>query len=177
MKMYMSNKKTIFMGTIIALATIFLLIPLSMALPGPDLNSSPTVTVGYYDEYLPAAYDYGYYNVTGVDNYDLRVQINFSTGKDLNLYLLDPSGVILDYEEYLTSEILHVSTTCDTTGQYIVNITRGSISGDIYYGLTVILEAPQSLFGDIPGFDFIFVIFGLITILGVLVFIKYRKII
>lgn len=177
MKMYLSNKKTIFMGMIIALTAIFLLTPIAMALPGADINSSPTVTEGYYDEYLPSAYDYGYYNITGINGYLLRVEINFSTGADLNLYLLDEEGALLDSDEYLTSEVLTVSEVFLTTQPFIVNVTRGIVSGDIDFGLTIILEPPQSLFGDLPGFDFVFILFGLFTLLGVLVFIKYRKII
>jgi hypothetical protein len=165
------NRKRMFLiGAAIFLMTFYFLTP-TVSGYGSSFGSATTIGTGTtYDTLLSADTD-AYYKINISEGQNFGVGITYDTNSfDLGLYLYNPSQVEVDSDTTGGSVPVVVEVRA-TAGDYYFRVTRINGTGDATI-MILVLIMPKN---QIPGFDTMLVIYGLLVILGIALSLKYQK--
>ena len=164
-----SHKKRNLFVTVVFFLTTLLLIPAANGAGGLSIGTAPTLEPGNYpNEIRDVAV---YYNISGNIGSNLIVTITYELTDKSQISLHAPNGTILDNSN-TQSGVDAVSTICDSNQLYTINITDPATNGvgNHPYTLTIALD------GDgIPGFDLLVAFWGIMMLLGLVIFYKRRQ--
>lgn len=162
------NKRLFLIGTTIFLLAFCFVSPRVSAY-GTTIGTAEIITDGTYGKTLLSADSNGYYKIYCSSSQSLRVTISYSYPTyDLDLYLYNPSQSQVD-SSTSSSSTDTVSYGPTTSGYYYIRVYRYTGTGDAGFILTITLTA------FIPGFDILFVVYGLLMILGLVLTLRYQK--
>ena len=174
------NKKLGIFGVMVFLLGAYYLIPPAMGLGGQSIDTAPTLTPGTYStEYLPDGNCSVYYNVTCKAGDNLTVLITHAS--TLSAKLMAPNGSVLE-AKYSGPGWVILTYICFSNDQYIIEVynlgcltkVSGStaMKADIPFSLTIWLFGDE---GGIPGFELLAAFCGCLTLLGVALLSRRRK--
>lgn len=161
------NHRIIICGSIFLIFCIFTLIPTTHGY-GTSFSDAMVVTNGTYNEVISGT---AFYKINCAMGDSLTVATTPLGGADVNLYLYDP----MNHQEgdYLCNSTLGAGQmdqcmiTCGMGGDYyivVVKITSGSVS----FTLTITKTT------GVPGFELLYALFSLISLIGLMVFLKKK---
>jgi len=152
---------------------LFIVFPILYMIPisngyGDDFSSAEILYTGTHSDILYSSDDYAYYKIYCSSNHFLKVILTYSSSFDLDLRLYSPSQSLID-----SSANAGTADTCGAycsfSGYYYIRVKRFSGTGDASFYLDI------SIFYGIPGFQIVYLIFGLIGCIGLFYFLKVRK--
>lgn len=167
MKIYI-NKRFFLIGTTIFLLAFCFIFP-TVSAYGTSFGTAENITTGTYNKTLLSGDYNGYYKIYCSSSQSLRVTISYSVPTyDLDLYLYNPSQAQVDSATTSTSTDT-VSYGPTIIGYYYIRVYRYHGTGDVPFTLTITLTA------YVPGFDILFVLYGFLMILGLVLTLRYQK--
>ncbi|MFX1296560.1 MAG: hypothetical protein ACFFD2_17095 [Promethearchaeota archaeon] len=174
-------KRAVLLGGLVFFMLGFLVSP-SFADGGETFGTATTLTEGLHiNEWVSYPfYTTMYWKVSCSAGDTLYVAMFFEDTFNRQLYLFDPAQQQLcaNVTPYGpagdTIYIVECQTTCPTDGWYYIKVnTTESMMGAFIFSFIIIIKPGTQQ--NIPGFEFLFVFFGFIVLLGVAVFFKNQK--
>ncbi|MDD1779464.1 MAG: hypothetical protein LUQ65_14980, partial [Candidatus Helarchaeota archaeon] len=108
-----------------------------------------------------------YYKIYCQKGQTLRIQITYSAptyNLDLSLYNQSLFYINGSFSTGASDTVEYINTS---SGYYYFVVIREKGSGDISYSLTISAISPNPPVSQIPGFDILFVIFGVLMVIGI----------
>ena len=172
--MKLSNTRLGLVVTMAVLLSAVRLTPVGIGLtPGTDLGSAPTVAPGYYPNESRDVF--AYYNVSCTVGANLTVIITYAIGEQSELELYAPNGTMLDISNSgVITGVEVVSTICEFNLLYTIRVVAPNGPTPQLYNLMICLGSDCGQGGGIPGFALCSAVFGIVTLLGIVVLSKKR---
>ncbi len=179
--MQYSRKTVIFVTTVLMLSGWLMVLPIAKgAIGGADIGSAPIVEPGIYANEIRLDASALYYNVSGTVGANLTAIVTWVDTNCSMVTISAPNGSILDNDEGSSCScgIAIASVICDSNQLYTIRVgipiaVRGV--GEIIFTLTICLDRDCGQGGGIPGFDLIIIGFGLVALMGIMLFWNRQK--
>ncbi|NVM55795.1 MAG: PPC domain-containing protein [Candidatus Helarchaeota archaeon] len=158
-------KKLILISSVVFLMGIFSCLPVAAGY-GTTIGTAETITAGSLGDTLDSSDGSAWYKISCNDGQTLTVAIG-TLGEDLDLYFYNPSqSLVASSADPGSSEVL--SYKCSSSGYYYIEVARFD-PGDIVFAMTTTLQS------SIPGFELLYVFFGIVVLLGITIYSKNKN--
>jgi hypothetical protein len=139
---------------------------------GSTIGAAETLSPGTHSLTLYSVDNDAYYKVSCSNNQYLNVTLNYDyPSHDLDIALYDPSqAIIAGCGSPSPPNIVEATST--TSGYYYIHVYRAEGSGDAAFSLQITLTDNPG----VPGFEILFITYGLIALLGLILYLRNRKI-
>ena len=157
------QKKLILISSLVFLMGIFACLPVATGY-GTTIDTAEPIGTGVVEDTLLAGGDSAWYGISVYDGQTLTVEV-VTPGNDVGLAFFGPSQGRVAFSGD-AGPIVTLSYDCSLTGYYYIRIYRLA-GGDIPFTMTTTLK------NTIPGFELLYVFFGIAVLLGIAI--HYKK--
>ena len=163
-----AHKKLILISSVVFLMGIFSCLPV-VAGYGTTIGTAETITAGVEVDTLSSVHNSAWYKISCNKRQTLTVVIVTTGSDDLQLIFYNPSqtGVASSFASGITETLSH---QCDFSGYYYIEVVRYlPPAADIFFTMTTTLQS------SIPGFEILYVFFGIVVLLGIAIYSKNKN--
>jgi len=168
---HLSNKRFLFVSSILLLFALSSAIPIAKGAPTNDLATAELHGNGTHIGNIPGAWNHTYFNISGqVGDFVTVVLTYVAPTWKFSLYFRNQSGDVLKSDD-TPDGYQSVQVTLTTTEQYTIYLWRSDGNATS----TIVTLMISGLTEVIPGFEFLLGLLSVIGILGLLYIQKSRK--
>ena len=177
-----TNKMLVLFCSLFVLLSIYLVLPSTLGYGtdyGTNLSTAEEIDDGVRYEEIFAGNESVYYKFFCHVEANVTVDIAFNMSDfNLSLYVLvnsTPNSGIADYSNATGNDYQNCSITANLTGYYYINVsTNHTLNWNFTLNLSIV--GGRIIFSPwIPGFEVIFIVFGLILSVGIMYRLKFAK--
>ena len=160
------HKKLILISSVVFLMGIFSCLPVATGY-GTTIGTAETISMGVEVDTLDQNNNSAWYKISCSDRQTLTV-IVVTIGPNFDLVLYNPSQSQVASSS-ISGPTETLSYDCSSNGYYYIEVVRGLALGDILFTMTTTLTS------RIPGFEILYVFFGIVVLLGIAIYYKNKN--